>query len=81
MTRAEPARATYFGHLVRPARIRASAFTAETVEAGKIDWGRVRVVKNADKPRADQDEEEQLRQWWKRLARRPADPAKPDDHV
>lgn len=71
MARYHPERPTYFGHIVRPARIGLGEFAAQTNNPNIDQWEKVvGVVVNHHKPRATQSEEQLLRNWWNSIQAR-----------
>ena len=65
MNRYHPERPTYFGHILKPAQIGFSEFTAQTNNPNIDQWENyVGIVVNHHKPRVTEDEEQVLRDWW-----------------
>ncbi len=64
-------RPTYFGHILRPAKITTSEFTAHTNNPNLVLWEScVGIVVNHHKPKATSGEERALRNWWNDIRKR-----------
>lgn len=60
-----PERPTYFGHILKPAQIALSEFTAQTNNPNIDRWENcVGIVVNHHKSRVTEHEEQALRDWW-----------------